>query len=162
MEVAYAGPVSPTYCQHLNERSSRRQFNNPWFTGGALIIPPKVPAWGSAKISEMSTFIKDHPVEAEAAFEKATQLNPEGDAKRWEMMMFQLLEFGRDFPQDERKKLAKEGQALPDGSFPIKNAGDLRNAIKLAGHASDPSKAKAHIRKRAAALGLSDLIPDTW
>lgn len=161
-DFAYAGPTSPTYCQHLNERSSRRVFNSPWFTGGALIIPPKVPAWGSAKISELSTFVDEHQEEAEAAFENARDMAPEGDTKLWESLMFRLLELGRDFPKDEREQLAKQGAALPDGSFPIKNAGDLRNAIKLAGHASDPARAKSHIRKRAKALGLEDLIPDTW
>ena len=34
----------------------------------------------------------------------------------------------REFSADERKQAAKEGQALPDGSFPIKNKGDLANA----------------------------------
>ena len=68
----------------------------------------------------------------------------------------------RTFTDAERKKLASSGAALPDGSFPIETVGDLHNAIKLAGHAADPAKAKAHIRARAKALGASDAIPDTW
>jgi hypothetical protein len=68
----------------------------------------------------------------------------------------------REVPTDERKKMADAGTALPDGSFPIANESDLRNAIQAIGRAKDPAKAKAHIRKRAAALGKSDLIPDTW
>lgn len=68
----------------------------------------------------------------------------------------------RDFSAGERREAASEGQAMGDGSFPIKNAKDLANAIHLAGNAKDPAKAKAHIKRRAAALGLSDKIPDSW
>lgn len=68
----------------------------------------------------------------------------------------------RTIPTEKRKQMAKDGTALPDGSFPIENVEDLKNAIQSIGRAKDPAKAKAHIRKRAAALGQSDLIPDTW
>lgn len=68
----------------------------------------------------------------------------------------------RDFSAGERREAASEGQAMGDGSFPIKNEQDLKNAIRLAGNAKDPAKAKAHIKRRAAALGLSDRIPDSW
>jgi hypothetical protein len=68
----------------------------------------------------------------------------------------------RDFSTDEREHLADTGAAMPDGSFPIKNGEDLDNAIGLAGNAKDPSAARAHIKERAAALGMSDKIPDTW
>jgi len=68
----------------------------------------------------------------------------------------------RDFNTSERKAAAKTGAAMPDGSFPIKNEADLKNAIRLAGNAKNPAAARAHIKKRAAALGLGDRIPDTW
>lgn len=68
----------------------------------------------------------------------------------------------RDFSSARRQKMAGEGHALPDGSFPIANAGDLANAIRLAGKASDPSKARAHIVARAKALGLESRLPDSW
>lgn len=68
----------------------------------------------------------------------------------------------REFSTDERKAAAKEGAALPDGSFPIKSVGDLDNAIKAYGRAKDKAAAKAHIIKRAKALGASDKIPDAW
>jgi hypothetical protein len=68
----------------------------------------------------------------------------------------------RDFSAGERREAASHHQAMSDGSFPIKNAEDLKNAIRLAGNAKDPAKAKAHIKRRAAALGLSDKIPDSW
>lgn len=68
----------------------------------------------------------------------------------------------RDFSADARREAADEGQAMPDGSFPIKTAGDLDNAIHLAGNAKDPAAARAHIKRRAGALGLSARIPESW
>lgn len=68
----------------------------------------------------------------------------------------------RDVSTDERKKLADKGQALPDGSFPIANVGDLKNAVRAIGRAKDVAKAKAHIKKRAKALGKPDLVPASW
>jgi hypothetical protein len=68
----------------------------------------------------------------------------------------------RDFSADERKKLAEEGKAMPDGSFPIENKDDLKNAIRLVGQAKDKEKAMAFIRRRAKALDAEDMIPDTW
>lgn len=61
----------------------------------------------------------------------------------------------RKFTAGERRADAKSGAAMPDGSFPIHNAEDLRNARALAGKAKDPAKARAHIAARARALGLS-------
>jgi hypothetical protein len=68
----------------------------------------------------------------------------------------------RKIDSDQRKKDADEGKALPDGSFPIENVEDLKNAIRAIGRAKDPAKAKAHIKKRAHALGHDELVPDDW
>ena len=68
----------------------------------------------------------------------------------------------RDFSDKEREQMASEGTAMPDGSFPIANEQDLRNAIRAVGRAKDPGAAKAHIKRRAKALGRTDLIPDSW
>lgn len=68
----------------------------------------------------------------------------------------------REYDTDKRKDMADRGTAMPDGSFPIADEEDLRNAIQAIGRAKDPDAAKRHIRKRARALGKEDLIPDTW
>ena len=68
----------------------------------------------------------------------------------------------KDYTEAQRDDLAKSGKALPDGSFPIDNVQDLKNAIRAIGRAKDPAAAKAHIRKRAAALGATSLLPETW
>lgn len=68
----------------------------------------------------------------------------------------------KDFTAERRRKLAKKGQAMPDGSFPIEDEEDLKNAIQAIGRAKNPSAAKAHIKKRARALGKTSLLPDSW
>ena len=68
----------------------------------------------------------------------------------------------RDFTAADRKRLAGEGKALPDGSFPIANEEDLHNAIRAIGRASNPAAAKKHIKARAAAMGMTDALPDDW
>ena len=68
----------------------------------------------------------------------------------------------RDFNAKERQHMADTGAAMPDGSFPIRNAQDLHNAIQSIGRAKDPEAAKAHIKARAKTLGLTDQLPDTW
>lgn len=67
-----------------------------------------------------------------------------------------------NFSQEDRDRYAKSGVAMPDGSFPIRNASDLEDAIRLVGHAKDPSAAKAHIKKRARKLHLVHMIPMSW
>lgn len=66
------------------------------------------------------------------------------------------------FSAERRRQLAKEGKALPDGSYPIVNERDLRNAIQAYGRASDLPRARRHIIKRARALGATALLPDAW
>jgi len=67
-------------------------------------------------------------------------------------------------PMIERQKLAKSGKAMSGGSFPIRNAEDLQNAIRAFGRAKESERAdvKRHIIKRARALGKYDLVPDNW
>lgn len=70
--------------------------------------------------------------------------------------------YDRDFSTEQREKLAASGAAMPGGGFPIKSLGDLKNAIRAIGRAHDPSAAKAHIIKRAKALGAEKELPETW
>lgn len=66
----------------------------------------------------------------------------------------------REFSSEQREELAESGEAMPDGSFPIENAEDLRNAIQAFGRAKNPEAVAKHIRRRAKALGLTELLPD--
>ena len=67
-------------------------------------------------------------------------------------------------PRKLRKKLAEQGKALPNGSFPIRNVSDLRNAVQAYGRAKVGSRAlvRRHIVKRAKALNRPDLVPQDW
>ncbi len=61
-----------------------------------------------------------------------------------------------------RRRLAEEGLAMPDGSYPIVTVQDLRNAIQAFGRTDNPQATKEHIMRRARALGRTDLIPENW
>jgi hypothetical protein len=61
-----------------------------------------------------------------------------------------------------REAAAKKGYALPDGSFPITTVADLKKAIRAYGRASNKAAVRRHIRKRARALGRTNLIPEAW
>jgi len=69
-----------------------------------------------------------------------------------------------EFTQNQRERLAKKGHALKDGSFPIRNKSDLKNAIKTWGLAkkSNKAKAKKFIKLRAKQLNATELLPSTW
>ena len=71
-------------------------------------------------------------------------------------------EAGKSYTDAARQHLAKEGKALPDGSYPIVNVADLKNAIQAIGRAKNVAAAKAHIIKRAKALDATDALPDDW
>lgn len=61
-----------------------------------------------------------------------------------------------------RKTAAQRGEAMKDGSFPIRDGADLKRAIAAYGRAKDKGAAKRHIMRRAKALGKVDLLPDSW
>ena len=69
-----------------------------------------------------------------------------------------------DISKDVRERLASEGKAMPDGSYPIRNVSDLKNAIQAFGRAKESEKTavRKHIVKRARGLGRQDLIPENW
>jgi hypothetical protein len=67
-------------------------------------------------------------------------------------------------PRRVRLRLIEEGKALKDGSYPIRNDSDLKNAIQAYGRAKPGHKAavRKHIMKQARSLDRRDLIPETW
>ena len=68
----------------------------------------------------------------------------------------------RAFTQPQRDAMASKDMALPDGSYPIANGSDLKNAISAYGRAKDPVAVKAHILKRAKAMNLMNMLPQNW
>jgi len=87
-------------------------------------------------------------------------LRVDGEETAWDDNMNELGFISRRV----RKKLAAEKKAMPDGSFPIRNVQDLKNAISSYGLAKDSRKAavKRHIMRRARGLDRPDLIPEKW
>jgi hypothetical protein len=55
---------------------------------------------------------------------------------------------------------------MPGGRFPIRNREDLLKAIRAVGRAKGGERGRTTVRrfiiKRARALGLASLIPDSW
>lgn len=68
------------------------------------------------------------------------------------------------YSAEDRRKMADSGEAMKDGSYPIKDAKDLENAIHAVGRGKNNSHTaiRAHIKSRAKALGLTDKLPDTY
>ena len=63
---------------------------------------------------------------------------------------------------EARRNLAERGEALPDGSFPIRNKEDLSDAVQSYGRAKDKAEAKRWIKRRARELDAEDELPDDW
>lgn len=63
----------------------------------------------------------------------------------------------RRISQADRKRLAREGKALPDGSYPIETPEDLHNAAVLAGSGhGDVEAATRLIARRAKEMNMKD------
>jgi len=61
-----------------------------------------------------------------------------------------------------RSRAVERGEAMDDGSFPIRDGQDLKRAISAFGRAKDKARAKRHIIKRARALDKIALLPESW
>lgn len=68
-----------------------------------------------------------------------------------------------DVTAAQRKMFSKSGVAMPDGSYYIRNAQELDDAIHAVGRGNaGHDSIRKHIIKRANALNLSSKIPDNW
>lgn len=114
----------------------------------------------AAKLNELSTSTPDLKSRVRALKASITTVD---DLRNRALTAAAFAEFAQ-FSEEERKALAKKGQALSDGSYPIRNKSDLKNAIQAFGRANegDRAKVKKHIIKRAKQLKLEDLIPAKW
>lgn len=76
----------------------------------------------------------------------------------------QDVELLREYTPSQRRRLAKEGRAMPDGSFPIVDCTDARNAIRAQGRAAPEKRGRvrAFIRRRVRALGCTGRIFDPF
>lgn len=137
-----------------------------------------IPAFQQAFVALGTWAQEGTPVEADAEFSKGGSLEigeelfeeadeegriTEAGVREDGAVVYELDGEFRDIPSDQRDDMADSGAAMPDGSYPIANCDDLKNAIQAIGRAKDPAATKAHIRKRKNALGCPDVeLPDTW
>lgn len=82
----YKGPMHDSYCEHIRERASYRQLNNPHFLGGALVVPPFRPGWRNAEVKDISS-----SEEAEKLFGELITESPNADPKILEYATIALL-----------------------------------------------------------------------
>jgi hypothetical protein len=134
------------------------QVNVPGFpVARALVASGKVFALVAAGANYFAMMRSQHVV---SLVERAAKLG-ELSASSADLMERFETQFGY-IPRAKREDLAKSGEAMKDGSFPIKNVEDLKNAIQAHGRAKDIAAAKKHIMKRARALGKWKLVPEEW
>ena len=67
-----------------------------------------------------------------------------------------------EFSAAEREKDAEAGVAMPDGSYPIRTAKDVENAVRDFYRSGQKPDVKAHIIARAKAIGAENALPDDW
>jgi len=68
----------------------------------------------------------------------------------------------RGFAAAEREKDARSDVAMPDGSYPIKSAKDVENAVRDYYRSGQSPGVKAHIIARAKAIGAENALPEDW
>lgn len=80
-----------------------------------------------------------------------------------ELRYWERAEYREKYSDDDREKMAKSGETMPDGSYPIKDAEDMDNAIHAVGRGgADHDDIRKYIIGRAKDLDMSDKIPDNW
>lgn len=89
-EWAYEGPSHLSYCNHVNNRESDIEFNNPHFLGGGLITPPNRPGWGNAVTNEIARMSNMTDGQSQLALVAMQQEAPDTNltAAQWEAMMY--------------------------------------------------------------------------
>lgn len=65
---------------------------------------------------------------------------------------------------EERDALAESGEALPDGSWPIRDSEELAKAVKAVPHVEEDLRDELidFIEERAEALDAESELPDSW
>jgi len=67
-----------------------------------------------------------------------------------------------DLSAAARHLAAAEGEALPDGSFPVRDLDELHKAIHAVGRSKHPIEVRRYLIRRARDLGATELIPQKW
>lgn len=151
------------FASHNPDELRKLLYFTDWRLGGATLVPH--PAFHEARVM---VNVDNDTVEASA--EPATTAASAGDSESDCAECDDDApsdpntggEFADDVPQHKRDRASNSGAALPDGSYPIENREDLKNAIQAYGRARNKTRVKKHIIKRAKTLGLTSLLPNNW
>lgn len=69
----------------------------------------------------------------------------------------------QDLSPDARREAASRGEALPDGSYPIRDCDEVKTAVQAYGRETGSKEVlRRHIVRRAIALGCTEHVPDEW
>jgi hypothetical protein len=106
-------------------------------------------------LAKLATFRQKLVQDKAAEPEVVTKATEPDDPELESLKSAESVVYKRDIDTATRRRLAGEGNALADGSYPIENAGDLHNAAHLAqsGH-GNAAGAKRLISRRAKELGV--------
>ncbi len=89
-EFDYAGPRDASYAG-WDDRDNISTLNKPLFVGGALILPPEVPAWRGASIESLGKTISDNSEEAESVYDMFKEKAPHLGTEVWEELMLSVM-----------------------------------------------------------------------
>lgn len=107
-EFAFEGPRSPSYCEHLNRRSSVVQLNKPHFLAGALIVPPAAPGWSGASVKEIAEIYKGQDDLLHGIYEQLKAETSHLSPAEWEAMMLQLVQQANESKAPAQKRSPRQ------------------------------------------------------
>lgn len=68
-----------------------------------------------------------------------------------------------DLSHEARMEAARKGEALPDGSYPTRDCGELKDAVQAYGRETGSKpKLRRYLIRRSVELGCTENIPDDW
>lgn len=68
------------------------------------------------------------------------------------------------YSHEQRMEMAGKGEAMPDGSYPVGDCEDIKNAVTAYGREDDAKRPELRrlIIRNAIKHGCTDEIPDDW
>lgn len=129
LEFAYAGRMDASYCDHLNSNGSPpRWLNHPQFSAGALVVPPAIPAWRGAQVTEVTAARREQLRSAEdeglavELYAQVAQALPNLSENDREAVMALLM--AKSGPPEKKKPKGKGGWVPPWEKDKEKDADD--------------------------------------
>lgn len=89
--ATYDGMSSDSYCDHMANPPGTKWLENPLFVGGALVLPPALPGWKGADITEIAGLVEAKPAEAGVVLDQIVATQPHLEPAEAEALMAMLL-----------------------------------------------------------------------